>query len=314
MTCTSERVLVATDLTEACREAVHFAAALAKTLPATLELLHVVDMINVEELPEHTDPAVSDYVAAIRARLEERLSLQDVSLGVERARAETQGATCETKLVEGRVWEVLLKRSQDTNASFVVVGPHAKGPGERVLGAFGEFLLGSTADRVVRHSRAPVWVVPATESSAAEEPFRSLLVAVDFSPVSARSLEIAANLARKNGGELHLVHVLPTNYRGDSNSPCSDDLETAQTTVMANDGKARLHRVASAITGVTVHEHVRVAQRSIHEEILDAARDTKASGIVMGSHSRSVIDQMVLGSTAERVSKRTTVPLLIVRG
>ena len=192
MTGTTERVLVATDLTEASHEAVHFAALLAKTLPATLELMHVVDMINVHDLPEHTDPAVSDYVDAIRTRLEHRLEEQGVGLDVERARCEALGARCETHLVDGRIWEALLKRGQEIHASFIVVGPHTKRAGERALGALGEFLLGSTADRVVRHSKAPVWVVPAQESAPAEAPFRALLVAVDFSSVSARTIVLAA--------------------------------------------------------------------------------------------------------------------------
>lgn len=314
MTGTTERVLVATDLTEASHEAVHFAAMLAKTVPATLELLHVVDMVNVEDLPEHTDPAVTDYVDAIRTRLERRLASQGIKLDVERTRCEALGARCETGIADGRVWEVLLQRSQETKASFIVVGPHAKGPGERALGAIGEFLLGSTADRVVRHSRAPVWVVPSQETAPAEAPFRALMVAVDFSSVTARALDIAADLARKAGGELHLVHILPVKYRGDSNSPCPDNLEGAPSTVVCNDGKARLHRLASAIHGLTVHEHVRVAQHSIHEELIDAARDVGASGMVLGSHNRSMLDHMVLGSTAERCAKRTTLPLLIVRG
>ena len=59
MTGTTERVLVATDLTEACREAVHFAAALAKTLPATLELPADADAARVSALNAQLQRALS---------------------------------------------------------------------------------------------------------------------------------------------------------------------------------------------------------------------------------------------------------------
>lgn len=315
MTGTTERLLVAADLTEASDAAVRFAAAVAKALGITLELVHVVDTTGTDPLPDSTDPAVQVYLQQLQRRLEERLDAQAAGLEAERARVATLGVSSATRLMNGRVWEAVLSRAQEVNARFVVVGPHGKGPGERVLGALGEWLLGSTADRVVRHARCPVWVVPAPATgSAAPAPLQRVMVAVDFSPVSNQALAIATELARGAGGELHLVHVLPHGYRGDSNSPCVEDLEHAPSTIITNDAKARLERVASAITGVPAHTQVRVAKHSIHEELLQAAKDAQATEFILGSHSRSVLDHLVLGNTAERMVKRATVPTLVVRG
>ncbi|MCA9536990.1 MAG: universal stress protein [Myxococcales bacterium] len=313
MSGTTDRLLVAADLTEASDAAVRFSAAVAKALAITLELVHVVDSTGSEPLPEATDPAVQVYLAELQKRLDERRDSEAMGLEAERARVATFGVRSETRMLNGRVWEAVLTRAKEVDARFVVVGPHGKGPGERVLGALGEWLLGSTADRVVRHASCPVWVVP-TPSGEPVTPLQRIMVAVDFSAVSARAIGIAADLARGAGGELHLVHILPPGYRGDSNSPCPDDLTTAPSTIIANDAKARVHRVAQGIEGLTVHESVRVAGHSIHDELLLAAKETGATELVLGSHSRSVLDQLVLGNTAERMIKRASIPTLVVRG
>jgi nucleotide-binding universal stress UspA family protein len=320
---TDDRLLVAADLTEASDAAVRFAAAVAKALSITLELVHVVDSTGTESLPDSTDPAVQVYLQELQKRLADRLESQASGLEAERALVETLGVRSERHLMNGRVWEAILTRAKEVDARFVVVGPHGKGPGERVLGALGEWLLGSTADRVVRHAHCPVWVVPtpapggvaaAAPPPAAATPLQRPLVAVDLSPVSLRAFAVAAALARGAGGELALVHILPHGYRGDSNSPCADDLTNAPSTIITNDAKARLHRVASELPGLTVHEDVRVAKHSIHDELQQAAKDAGATEVVLGSHSRSVLDHLVLGSTAERMVKRASIPTLIVRG
>ncbi|MCA9578497.1 MAG: universal stress protein [Polyangiales bacterium] len=323
MTGTADRLLVAADLSFANDAAVRFAASVAKALSLSLELVHVVDTAGTEPLADSADPAVQVYLRELQKRLTDRLDAQSAGLEAERALVEALGVPCTSHLTNGRVWEAILTRGREVDARFVVVGPHSKGPGERLLGALGEWLLGSTADRVVRHAHCPVWVVPGVPAGddvvAPQGPAASLariMVAVDFSPASMRGLAIAADLARGAGGSLHLVHLLPHGYRGDSSSPCAEDITSAPSTIVANDAKARLHRVAlsAAEGGVTVHEDVRVVNHSFHEELLEAAREADATEVVLGSHSRSVLDHLVLGSTAERMLRRATVPTLVVRG
>ncbi len=325
-------VLMATDLTEASHAAAHFAAKLCVAKGAVLELVHVVDRTGLDPLPESTDPAVAVYLEKLRERLHERFDAQAIALDVERARCETLGARCETALYEGRVWEALLRRAAPPmapvsaasagprdapprpNVEFIVVGPHTKTRGEKLLGTLGERLLGSTADRVVRHAPCPVWVVPQTERASSEEPLKQLMVAVDFSPVSNQAVQLAAGLARQAGGELHLVHVLPHGYHGDSSAEFKGDLEHAPPTVLANDAKSRVHHLASSLDGLRVHEHVRVAKHNVPDELAAAAEESQASALVLGSHSRSVLDHLVLGSTAERCLRQAALPILVVRG
>ncbi|MBK6813844.1 MAG: universal stress protein [Sandaracinaceae bacterium] len=163
---------MATDLTEASHEAVHFAAMLAGTVPAALELLHVVDMVNVEDLPEHADPAVTDYVDAIRTRLERRLASRGIKLDARAHRCGALGARCKTGIADDRVWEVLLRPSQETGAGFIVVGPHPRGPGRRAERHRRRVPVRLHGRPRGASSRAPVWVVPAKDRSA-EAPFRA---------------------------------------------------------------------------------------------------------------------------------------------
>ncbi len=306
---TPAHILVATDLGPAGRAAVDLAIELACSLDARLHLLHVVDLTGEAPLPEHTDPAIAPYLERLRARLQKRTDDKALVLEAERARCTLRGLSCEATLRDGRVWEGVLSAATEQNADFVVVGPHAQGEVEAALGVLGERLLGSTADRVVRHATQPVWVVPAREDQRAPSPLQALLVGIDFSPAADRALALAAGLVARAGATLHLGHVLPPPVV--DLDAYGDDIEKLRTALVRST-HARLEELAARFPGVETQVHVCDGTDDVQAQLAGLARRVDASALVVGAHRRSALGHLVLGSTTERCLRRAVRPVLVV--
>lgn len=139
---------------------------------------------------------------------------------------------------------------------------------------------------------------------------KKVLVPTDFSEHGAKAVLYGAELAAKFGGELHLFHVVeptPIMYGegGGYFSPeTADEIEKAavrqisELTVNAGDGVEVLRKV------VLGHPFV---------EIVRYAKDENIDLLVMGTHGRGAIAHMLLGSVAEKVVRKASCPVLVVR-
>lgn len=138
--------------------------------------------------------------------------------------------------------------------------------------------------------------------------FRSILVPTDFSPTSEKAQKLAAELARKFGATLTLVHVyeVPTcPYPGASLPPESAAL-------VAKAAEAELDRTLSSLRKRSAGATSVLREGVPWEEILEVAADMGAELIVMGTHGRGTIRDGLLGSVAERVVRTAPVPVLTV--
>src|SRR5690606_18493086 len=114
------------------------------------------------------------------------------ALEKERSRAEGLTPRVTADLLEGRPWEQIIEYATRMQAAMIVVGPHgAGGPLSVTRGALTEHVLGTTADRVVRHAPCPVLVGPREGSVRGEPREGRWLVPVDFSAASRAALRLA---------------------------------------------------------------------------------------------------------------------------
>lgn len=142
---------------------------------------------------------------------------------------------------------------------------------------------------------------------------KTVLVGTDFSVCSARALAHAVSLAASQGARVHLVHVLaepvqPLDVVGALpyvDARTRKDWEAAASERLAREAKAAERR------GIRATHEVLWGRPS--DAIVERAEALKASLVVIGTHGRSAIEQFLLGSTAERVVRRSTVPVLTVR-
>jgi nucleotide-binding universal stress UspA family protein len=138
--------------------------------------------------------------------------------------------------------------------------------------------------------------------------FRNILVPTDFGPTSENAQNLAAELARKFGGTLTLVHVyeVPSSPYPDAPFPaeCIAPIERAATEELAR-ALSSLRRRSAGATSV-------LRQGVPWEEILRVATDVGAELIVMGTHGRRALRNGLLGSVAERVVRMAGIPVLTV--
>ncbi len=144
--------------------------------------------------------------------------------------------------------------------------------------------------------------------------FRRILHATDFSSASRPALARAIALARQNRALLSIAHALPppTMIVGDGFvSPGTYEMidrsarQYARKQLTARVGRARKAGVRA--TGLLL-------DGAPHEQILRAARRARADLIVIGTHGRSGLSKVLLGSVAERVVRLAPSPVLTVRG
>jgi nucleotide-binding universal stress UspA family protein len=143
-------------------------------------------------------------------------------------------------------------------------------------------------------------------------PTQPILAVTDFSPLARHAAERAAHLAHETGAPLTLMHVIPggalqslRQWLGTSH-PLATQLEAQaqqQLDQLASDLHATRHMSADTA----------LATGSVLDEIGHKANTLDAGLLVLGARGEGFLRRQVLGSTSERLLRRTTRPLLVVR-
>lgn len=144
---------------------------------------------------------------------------------------------------------------------------------------------------------------------------RRILHPSDFSAASARAFAHAVQAAKVNRAQLVILHVLTpvVPMVGPDYVPTPSvyaDLERAATA----QGKRQLDRLVARAKKAGVRAVGLLRQGIPAEEIVRAAKATRAGMIVMGTHGRTGFARLVLGSVAARVVGTASCPVLTVRG
>lgn len=138
-------ILLPTDGSPGAEAAIDHAVAQANQNSAVVHAVHVIEVTDMGDVTEDTGNMQNKLRSSARELLEPILD------AAEKAEVESVEA-----VVEGRPHEKLVDYIEDNDIDLVVMGSHGKTGLSRIL-------LGSTAEKVVRHSPAPVLTVPERE-------------------------------------------------------------------------------------------------------------------------------------------------------
>jgi nucleotide-binding universal stress UspA family protein len=139
-----------------------------------------------------------------------------------------------------------------------------------------------------------------------------VLAATDFSPAARHAAERAARVARETGTALALLHVLPGGHLAELRRWFGAGHAMEQQ--LLADTLAQLQQAAQTLQrerGVPVA--ALQASGTAFEEIAREAERRDAAVVVLGARGAGFLRRLVLGSTAERLLRRSTRPLLVVR-
>ncbi len=166
------------------------------------------------------------------------------------------------------------------------------GRGEKT--ALGRILLGSATAQVVGHSPVNVMVLPRDAAVS----FQRLLVASNGSPYSEAAWRLALAMAKQAGSQLISVAVAPK--KGD----LAEAKATLQKMLIAAKTAGMPLKRIKGFSPQGVAPDVGIVQEAIHNEV---------GLIIIGSHGRTSLKELLIGSTAERVIGQATCPVLIVK-
>lgn len=275
------RILCPIDFSPGSEHAQRIAIRLAHEANAPLALVHAW---SVPAVATATDmPLAADSLQGL---------LDDAERGLADALDEARRAGVthiKAQLVSGPAAERILELAEPTD--LIVMGTHGRTGLARLL-------LGSVAENVMRHARCSVLVVRRHVESPR---FHHILVPVDFSDCSRRALDEAGELARRSGASVTLLHVIdPPEVYGED-----DDLQST----------GRLDDWGDLVEARTARQVTRLMRTGnpAPQVLSTVDEDPSVDLIVVGSHGRTGLQRMLIGSVAEGVMRHATRPVMVAR-
>ena len=140
---------------------------------------------------------------------------------------------------------------------------------------------------------------------------QTILVAIDFSPVSRRVIETAMMLARTVAGRVVLLHVVQPPMIVTDLAPLAGEA-LKFTAAVERGARQRLHRLQTRVSDGKVPVDTLCEQGSAVPLIVSCAKRLDAHYIVIGSHGHTALYELVVGGTASGVLKHAPCPVVVV--
>jgi len=307
------RILVPLDFSGFARQALACAVPLARKHQAKISLVHVVqppvvlDALpdGVSHLPVNTDINTGNLVNMAKARL--------AALATQLLPGDLLDRTV---VREGNPAYEVTAAAKALKADLIVLSTHGRSGLPRLL-------LGSTAERIVRHAPCSVLTVrrqpggPALRRWSQEKPvyperlpWRRMLVPLDFSLTSLRALHVAVPLARQSDAQLFLLHVVePDPYP----AGLEGEVLVMPDSALPRNAQTLLPRVARRFVPPSVPVTSLIDHGRAADVIVATAEEKGVDLIVLSTHGHTGLERMLMGSTAEQVVRHAKCPVFVVR-
>lgn len=289
-----DRLLAATDLSAPSRHAVDRGFRIAATTGASYSVMHAIELDAIDALREWIGEGSAEVKRQLENQARESMShvLNDA--------AHNQGVSANALIVSGSSVDAIARRADAMNADLLILGVR----GEDYLR---HLIIGSTASRLLRKTtRHHVLVVKQAPYAA----YRRLLIPVDFSPVSAKSIKLARLLAPD--ADIVLLHAFDVPFEGKLSFAGVDDEVIGRYRVAArNDAMWRMRHLAD-MAGLEAGSYTPVVLRGdASQQAIIQEQELDCDLIVMGKHGKNVTEELLLGSSTQRVLEQSQCDVLV---
>ena len=275
------RILVPTDFSKHADEALEYALFLGERFHPELVLLHV-DEFAVSPLGagEVRDDAVQKYQERKTAYLNDQF---------DRVRRGMEGRPVRLvpQILSGRAYKVIIEESEKQDYDMLVMST-------RGLTHLSSYLIGSTAERVVRLSRQPVLTL---QSAPKHDTLESVLCPTDLSPAGNAALSYALSIARQFKAILYIQYI--------------SELEKPESReqVMARMPDLKEHHPQAGDVKVEL-----IIDRDVEpsNSIVRFSDDREIGIIVMSTHGRKGLRRVYIGNNTAEVVRKANRPVLTV--
>lgn len=283
--------VVALDGSECALHALDFALLLAKGTSSKISICSVADPAPAYET--RSPMTIEKAVARIRAHAQ---SVVDEAL----EKASQSGATAAGIVLEGEPAFEIVGYATVIGADGIVAGTHGRSGLKRLF-------MGSVAEGVLRTASVPVFTVRAEARVAANG---RILVPIDGSACSLEALDVAIGFAAELGSEVIVCHVVDlakaaTMSGGEAQlvAGCLEELQAEGMALVADAENRVAGRVP--VSGQT-------AEGAPVAEIERLAAEIEPTFIVIGSHGRTGLNRLLIGSVAEGVVRSAPAPVMVI--
>jgi nucleotide-binding universal stress UspA family protein len=207
----------------------------------------------------------------------------------------------QTKVYVGESYGELTHAVQQEGYDLVLAGT-------RGLSQWQQFLVGSTAKRLIRKCPASVWIVSAEHVG----PPKVILAATDFSEVSCKAVSQGLLVARSASAEFHMLHVVDSKDVPEdkiSRIPKGNSLQQE----INQEASARMDAIVDSLAVDRASIQVHQSWGCPWQEIRRTARFQAADLVVIGTVGRSSREGLLLGNTAEKVLDNCSCSILTVK-
>ena len=284
-----KNVMVPTDFSQPSGIALHYGVALARTLRARLTLVHVLEPQPVLEV------ATEEEIASLeRGRREAALQQLAALLAPE----DEDDLDLELVLRFGNARKEIAEAVREYHADMVVLGTHGRG-------RLGRWILGSTTEELLRRLHVPMVTVCHTSSP---KPFRRILFATDLLQSSSAAFAFALDMAQTLHAEILAMHALGGPVLTSGEFGMSIQVEK----LAVEEVRRRLRLLVEEGDREGIAVKALIADGPAAAQILQAADENDADMILLAIESKGIIERTLLGTTAERVVREATIPVLSV--
>ncbi|NNE46054.1 MAG: universal stress protein [Rhodothermales bacterium] len=287
-----ERVLVAVDFSPASESALESALDFVGSRPVELHLIHVQILFDEAEEVAGKEREIAAEAERLYGRVTKQRKIANgtkVSYSVERDVAPASA---------------ILRYAAAHDIEMIVSGTH----GRR---GFRRMILGSVAEELVRLSECPVLTIGGEASHHLGEHMKSIVVPVDFSEESARTLSVSRQLAFENQATLEILHVVEETMH-----PAFYNTGVFSVYDLRPDLDKRaleeMEKLFAEAAGPSVDATFALRQGHAAREIIEYAGEQQCDLIVMSTHGLTGLSHVLIGSVAESVVRTAPCPVLIL--
>lgn len=294
-------ILVPTDFSEPAAKALLYACPLAKHFRAAVHLIHVNDMLVEQPMLAPLFSLDTEIGHKLRRRLHNLASECDARI-----------APAQCHIREGKAFDQICREARLINADLIVMATHG-------YTGMKHTLIGSTAERVVRHAPCAVLVVRQEGREFVRRENRGkptlrvarILVPVDFSEYSTLALRHAVAWAKRFGARIALLHALHPRYYSTNEDYRLYDLPLLIDSMRAAaESEMRELVRTTSFGGVPFETHVAIGFPAA--EITDFATQNNIDLIVSPTHGRTGLKHVLIGSVAESIVRHSRCAVLVV--
>jgi len=286
-------LLATTDLSAPARHAVERGFRLATATSARYSVLHVLELDTLDTMREWLGADLDSVKRKLEDQARETLAQQ--------LAATSREVTADAQVVSGAPLPTIVERADALDADLLILGAHG-----------GDFLrhlaLGSMASRLLRKTtRHPVLVV----KQVPHEDYRRVLIPVDFSPLSVRTIRFVRALAPS--AEIILMHAYEAPFEGKLTYAGVDESVLQHYRAAAYEEALRRLRHAAEQAGLEIADYTPlVVHGDPSQRIIEQEQERDCDLVAIGKHGVHVAEELLLGSVTKHVLAESQGDVLVI--